>query len=209
MKNCIIIQTVNPNPIMIDFLTQLYDYTYEKKLDYTLYVVVDNNQKNTKIQKRLSISKLIQKKLQKKVLKIPYYVIITYLIKKSNRLHLIKHYIIFLNTIIYDNYWLLEDDVFIPSVKTIPMLDKKYKQADLLVSNNGIKEDYKPDWHWVLMVKNNKSRTRKTKVKKMENAKLEDFYFPLPWYHSWCPVLRISNNLLREINKFVKNITLY
>ena len=119
-------------------------------------------------------------------------------------MHLIKHYIIFLNTIIYDNYWLLEDDVFIPSVKTIPMLDKKYKQADLLVSNNGIKEDYKPDWHWVLMVKNNKSRTRKTKVKKMENAKLEDFYFPLPWYHSWCPVLRISNNLLREINKFVK-----
>jgi hypothetical protein len=204
MKNCIVLQTVNPHPILIDFLIHLYDYTFQKKLDYTIYVVVDNNKKQYKNTKKIKYIQIDPEEATKKGFKdslLRYYHLPH---KKIKSFALDKALYYFSNYNIYDNYWLIEEDVFIPSVKTIPMLDKKYKQADLLVSSNGIKEDYKPDWHWVLMVKNNKSKDRKTKVKKMLNAKKEDFYFSLPWYHSWCPVLRISNKLLEEINNFVK-----
>ena len=71
-----------------------------------------------------------------------------------------------------------------------------------MVGGNGKNEDGKMDWHWPLMVRNNKVRSYKLKRKKAAVSK--DYYLPLPWYNSFCPVIRISKRMLHVIENFVK-----
>ena len=48
----------------------------------------------------------------------------------------------------YDFVMVFEDDVFIPSIKTITNFYEKYKKFDLITANNFKKEDAIMDWHW-------------------------------------------------------------
>jgi hypothetical protein len=48
----------------------------------------------------------------------------------------------------YDFVMVFEDDVFIPSIKTITNFYEKYKKFDLITPNNFKKEDAIMDWHW-------------------------------------------------------------
>ena len=48
----------------------------------------------------------------------------------------------------YDYIWFIEEDVFIPSIKTIDNLNKKYTTADLLTKSNDIVHSKQTDWHW-------------------------------------------------------------
>jgi hypothetical protein len=49
----------------------------------------------------------------------------------------------------YEYVWVFEDDVFIPSAKTIEKLHKKYCHYDLVTPHNKLKNDSIPDWHWL------------------------------------------------------------
>ena len=204
MKNCINILCVEPNEIMLDFCNQMYDYFQKKKLDYTIYITVDNavtkeEYKDTEEYKFIIVDHLEATKKGYKDSLLRYY---HRKDTKTKSMALDKSLYYFSKHNNYDNYWLIEEDVFIPSVKTIPQLDKKYGKADLLVGGNGKNEDGNMDWHWPLMVKNNKSRDYKLKRKKASVSK--DYYLPLPWYNSFCQVVRISNKMIQVIENFVK-----
>ena len=207
MKNCIVILCVKREKFITDFLEEMYDYFKEKKLDYTIYVTIDNNNtiyKDTEKYKIIQIDHLLATKEGFKDSLLRYYH------RKDSKIKsfaLDKTLYYFSKNNNYDNYWLLEEDVFIPSVKTIPSLDKKYKEADLLVKNNNINESGKMDWHWPLMVRDNKNKLRKKRVEKAEKSK--NYYLPLPWYNSFCCMIRISSKLLDAVKMFAhKNKTL-
>lgn len=55
------------------------------------------------------------------------------------------------NNIDFDNIWFIEEDVFIPSIKTIANIDEKYPIADLLSSPYKITEKKRRDWHWKII----------------------------------------------------------
>lgn len=60
-------------------------------------------------------------------------------------------YYFYTNNIEYDNIWFIEEDVFIPSIKTIENIDKKYGNEDLLASefdHELINEKRTYGWHW-------------------------------------------------------------
>lgn len=48
----------------------------------------------------------------------------------------------------FDFVWVLEDDVFVPSVQTLRNLTIGYSAYDLVVQSNKLKEDDLLDWHW-------------------------------------------------------------
>jgi hypothetical protein len=52
------------------------------------------------------------------------------------------------NHIDYSYLWLIEEDVFIPTVDTIDNIDKKYPKGDLLVKSHFIAEKRQTDWLW-------------------------------------------------------------
>ena len=75
----------------------------------------------------------------------------------------------------YKNYWVLENDVFVPSVDTIPRIDGKYEGGDILCSSHAVKEDDAVlDWHW-------------------QRMKFKGGYaFELPWYSSMVCATRLT-----------------
>jgi hypothetical protein len=52
------------------------------------------------------------------------------------------------NDIAYDYIWLIEEDVFIPSIDTIEKIDNKYTSGDLLVSDHRVIHQRETYWHW-------------------------------------------------------------
>jgi hypothetical protein len=179
----------------------MYHYFKNKKLDYTIYITVDaeGDYLDTDEYKFISVNHAEATKKGFKDSLLRYY---HRKDKKVKSMALDKSLYYFSKHNVYDNYWLIEDDVFIPSVKTIPLLDRRYGDSDLLVSSNGKNEKGEMGWHWSLMVRNNKSRGYKVKRKRAVMSK--DYYIPLPWFHSFCQVVRISNKLIDVIKNFVK-----
>jgi len=81
----------------------------------------------------------------------------------------------------YDNVWVFEDDVFIPSVETIINLNEKYKTQDLVTPRNEPKLDNVPDWHWRFIF---------------------DKIFP-PYFSSMACAIMVSKKMLKEISIYV------
>jgi len=82
----------------------------------------------------------------------------------------------------YDFVWIFEDDCFIPSVKTIDNLNKKYNQFDLITPNDFLKTDNLLDWHWRSVI---------DKIKP-------------PYYYSMVCACGISQKLFKAIDNYVK-----
>lgn len=83
----------------------------------------------------------------------------------------------------YKLIWFLEDDVFVPTNKTIENIDNKYSQhIDLLSSSNLRNTDKNNEaWHW---------KQAKDKIN-------------LPWFKSMVCAIRVSQNLLSSIKNYV------
>jgi hypothetical protein len=81
----------------------------------------------------------------------------------------------------YDNVWIIEEDVFIYNSDTFYNIDDKYKNYDLLVSSNNIKDENNKWLYWNLG----------------EN-KIEE-----PQYHAMVCACRISKKLFECINNYV------
>ena len=84
----------------------------------------------------------------------------------------------------YDHVWMIEEDVFIPTIDTIYNIDTKHENSDLICrSNNVIKTCDKRRKVW-------------DNMKKLIN-KIE-----LPWNWSMVCAIRVSKNLLACIEKY-------
>ena len=85
----------------------------------------------------------------------------------------------------YENIWFIEDDVFIPSLNTIPEIDKKYGDADILSAFNQTNDEGDINsWMWWKYVPQD--------------------ILPLPWAQSMVSAVRLSNTVLQLTNSLVK-----
>jgi hypothetical protein len=85
----------------------------------------------------------------------------------------------------YNHIWFVEEDVFIPSVNTIPNIDKKYKyEHDLLVPSHNIINTKQTDWHW-------KHINHQIKINP-------------PYAHSMVCAIRCSKAMLNSIKDYAK-----
>ena len=77
----------------------------------------------------------------------------------------------------YENYWIIEEDVFIPTVDTIHNIDSKYQTNDILCTNKHEKStsDFSGWEHWWQMKFKNKHA------------------FELPWFKSMVCAIRLPN----------------
>ena len=82
----------------------------------------------------------------------------------------------------YTHFWIIEDDVYMNKHDTVFKLHEKYKEYDLVVPNNFLKEDNLLDWHW---------------------RHIFDKIEP-PYYYSMMCAFGGSSKLLDEINKYVQ-----
>ena len=83
----------------------------------------------------------------------------------------------------FDYVWIIEDDVFIPSIHTISYLDNNYGDCDLLSKSN---------------VVNTTGSITNWKMWSQANDK-----HPLPWYCSMVCACRISKELFSKIKEYV------
>lgn len=89
------------------------------------------------------------------------------------------------NNIDFNHIWFLEDDVFIPTTKTIYNIDEKYKDGDLLVASNDILNKTS-EWYWTNYV--------------YTHMLIEE-----PYAHSMICAIRCSKRLLFHINKYAES----
>jgi hypothetical protein len=88
------------------------------------------------------------------------------------------------NNIEYNYIWIIEEDVFIPTIKTIENIDLKYQNGDLLVSDNIVIHKARMNWHWKLV--NNRIKLK------------------LPYSRAMICAIRCSKKLLLCIDEYVK-----
>lgn len=84
----------------------------------------------------------------------------------------------------YANVWLIEDDVFIPTITAIADIDRKYGQADIISAGNEInRTGERSSWSWWKAV--------------------PEFALPLPWAKSMVCAVRLSRKMLDSIHDLV------
>lgn len=206
MRIAICILIVKENQIVIDFLESMDKYHKENRLKYDIYLITDREDSIELKSDLVNIIQIDHKEATNKGFKnsLLRYYHLKDIKKTSLALDKCLYYMTRINKIDYDHYWLIEDDCFIPSVKTISSIDKKYPEADLLTESfqSNVKEGDKIEGHFPLMIRNNRNRNYK---KRLEKAKTStDYYLPLPWYKCFCASIRISNKFLKKIDEFVK-----
>jgi hypothetical protein len=86
----------------------------------------------------------------------------------------------------FKHLWLLEEDVFVPSVKTLAALDAKYPTGDLLCKEFHhlihMPRDFQPGWHWAWLK--------------------PQIHCPLPWAATMICAARLSAALVRTIGQY-------
>ncbi len=223
-KNAIFLLCREPNQIWIDFLNCIPD-------SYQCYVVADVEQKNSNLKNLIYIgdkacyqSKFVRN-VEVGIFK-PNDSRGEYTPTAWDRA---LYYISRNNT--FDNYWLIEDDVFIPSANTLRIIDNKYPVADLLCSDEVERRNPNEplDDIWRLMVRDSSIRSyvpfdnpyqKKQHIQNMifrlnEDAKqykkltspsafLEsDFLFPYPWLKAMMCACRISKKFVNTYSTWL------
>lgn len=86
----------------------------------------------------------------------------------------------------FKHVWLLEEDVFVPSVGTFAALDAKYPTGDLLCKEFHhlihMPRDFQPGWHWAWL--------------------RPQIHCPLPWAATMICAVRLSHALVRTIGQY-------
>jgi len=137
--------TVTPNALFYDFVKQLPDLN-------NTYICIDNNNYNIpSFDNKVHIIKVNEKEC----IQHGFHSTLTSLIDGKNWAGKAGSrdkalYFFYKNQIKYDYIWFLEEDVFIPTIKTIQNIDNKYGDFDLLSSGHGIHHSpNKTGWrHW-------------------------------------------------------------
>ena len=174
--NAIVFLTVNPVKAVSDFAKLL------KRPDYNILICIDNNSYILPIYEvdLITIIKIPDGVAERNGFKNS----VSYTPNRSCSRDKALYYLCVNNMNLYNNIWMIEEDVFIPSVDTIYNIDLKYPKADLLCRSNFINTT--------------------GELKSWDNYKKIVNKIQLPWCHSMVCAVRISNTLLDIINKFVK-----
>jgi hypothetical protein len=93
-------------------------------------------------------------------------------------------YYFYENDVDYDHIWFIEEDVFIPTIDTINIINNKYDDGDLLCESNIIINEKQNDWPWELI---------------RRQIKLE-----LPYGKSMVCAIRCSKKLVSCIGKYAE-----
>jgi hypothetical protein len=192
-NKAIVFLTVSPSPELLDFAVQLSQYS----LEYTVYIVVDDNSWRIppflKKLPNIHIIKISENDSSQQGFRGSVLQISNRACARDKALCYFCHSC--LNTVgksveksvkkKYSYYWFLEDDVFIPSVQTIPGMDEKYPEADLLCESFMIASEphHLDEWHWRYV----KERTS----------------LSLPWAKSMICAVRLSQRMLEEVCEYV------
>ena len=182
VKKCICVMCIKPQKIWINFLLEI-----KKKHDYDIYLVVDDNSINYEINDINIIQ--IGDEFCKKI----GFMNANFCVKNNEPSVWDKMFLYFSYNNIYEKYWILENDVFVPTIDTINNIDKKYQCDDILCKSNMVKKnDTDLDWHW-----------RHIKFK-------NKYAFELPWYNSMVCAIRIPNTFFVHCkNSVLKNKRLF
>lgn len=181
-KNCICVMCVKPHKIWIDFLRKI-----KKNHEYDIFLVIDDNSTIYEI-KDINIIQI-----EDNICKNTGFTNSNFTVKNNEPSAWDKMFLYFSYNNIYEKYWIIEDDVFIPNIDTIHNIDKKYPCNDILCSSHGEKNDdsilY---WNWKQM-------------------KFKDgFAFTLPWYNSMVCAIRLPNSFFVHCkNSVLKNKRLF
>ena len=184
-KDCICILSVKPQEIWINFLKQMYIKYHNK---YDIFIIVDDN--SIKYNSTPEV-KIIQ--IDDNIVKLSSFVNSCKTMIKKTPITWDKSLYYFCKNNNYENYWFIEEDVFIPSIDTINNFYKNHNlnNVDVIVKNYEYFNIKKTDWHWKDIYKNNNTNN--------------DTYFNLPWYRGYSQIIRLSNKMLNLITKFVKD----
>jgi hypothetical protein len=84
----------------------------------------------------------------------------------------------------YKFIWFIEEDVFIPSIRTVERIDNKYTESDLLVRAHNVLHERQYDWHW--------------------NHVFTQTQIPPPYAESMICAIRCSKAMLASIGEYAK-----
>ena len=177
MKNIICFLTINPSNLFYEFCKKLVTNNYE------VYICIDdNNYEIPYYDNYIPIIKIDNKECESAGFKSS----LLYFLNRSCSRDKALYYFCRINKQ-YDNIWFIEEDVFIPHIKTIKNIDDKYPLDDLLCVYNTIKYDKifnkDIDWeHWKIV---------------FSQTKLDP-----PYSKSMICAIRVSNKLLKLINNY-------
>jgi hypothetical protein len=180
-KNIICILSVQPS-------TKVYTFLKDIKLNsqYDVYIVIDDNDYDIPgYDGIVDIIKVDNKECEKNGYK-------SSVLSFNNRACSRDKALYYFNkeNIPYNYIWFIEEDVFIPSVKTLEDIDNKYPTGDLLVQSHNIINEKKTDWHWEYI-----------------NSQIR---LDLPYASSMICAIRCSKRMMSSINKYaVKNNNLF
>jgi hypothetical protein len=186
-KNGIIFLTHTPNQGLIDFAYEI-EYTTE----LSVYIICDNN------------DYIPEKKYKKLIVKIDDNICEYNNFKNAN--FIIKKPITAWDKVLFflcrqfktlDFCWIVEDDVFIPSIKSILDLTDKNCKYDLVVSSDKSNIDQNREyWHWY--------RMPQYMEKSYYNSAIDIYLHPKKsWHKSMVCAMGISRKLLYLLNFYV------
>jgi len=176
MKSSVCLICYKPNTIWFEFLSNFKNYD--------VYVVIDDNDTDyTEEYKKYENIKIIQIPDNECVTN--GFINMCYLTIPKNVTGWDKatYYFSTINTV-YDNVWMIEDDIFFYNEQTLINIDSQYVDADLLTTdciNTEDIDEYGNKWFWRNSI---------------------DAKFGPPYYKCLCCMIRVSSKLLLKINNY-------
>ena len=174
MSNIICFLTVKPTKLFYNFCCKL------KTDNYDIYICIDKNIYNIpNYDNEIKIIKIDNDKCEKEGYKSTVKTFENKCCSRDKALYYFNK-----NNIDYKYIWFIEEDVFIPSINTIQLIDEKYPNYDLLSASNTIFNEKEYDWHW--------------------NYIYKQINFDPPYARSMICAIRVSKNIMNSINEYVK-----
>jgi hypothetical protein len=187
MNNAIFFLTFEPNQPLLEFANEIVI-----KTDLEVFIIVDNNKY------------IPEKKYEKLIVKIDDDICYKNNFKNAN--FIIKKKVTSWDKVLFylcrkkkdiDFCWIVEDDVFIPSVESVKELTIKYDSYDLVVAGDesNISQN-RSFWHWKMMPKYMESKfpTSSLEIKNHDDKS---------WFKSMVCAIGVSRRLLYLINLHV------
>lgn len=179
-KTAVCFLTVNPSKLFYNFCVDIQNDNPE----YDVYITIDNNKYEIPdYDGKVKIIKINDDEINKTSFKCTVYHCQNRACSRDKALY----YFCKIN-INYDYIWFIEEDVFIPTTKTLKYLDEKYPNCDLVTEGHVVKTKIiVNEWHWRFV---------------LSQAQLKE-----PVAHSMICAIRVSKKLMLAIENYADTHT--